>query len=131
MAVDVITIVFRTYLIDQTIDHLASTLKRGGIKDLLLFFPQNKRDDRILDEMFRKQGIPQVADWWTKKKYVILKEGIIKAIQGSLEEGDSDEEVSPHSLVIYGVTGFLTVVPSRSSRRLRRDRKNSRCQKLS
>lgn len=94
VAVDVITIVFRTYLMDQTIDHLASTLKKGGIKDLLVFFPANKREDRILDETFRKQGIPQVADWWTKKKYAILKEGIIKAIQGSLEEGDSDEDVS-------------------------------------
>lgn len=93
VAADVIAIIFRTYLADQSIDHLASALKKSGVKDLLLFFPPNKRQDKVLDEHFRKAGIPQVADWWTKKKFAILKEGIIRAVQGSIE-GDSSAEVS-------------------------------------
>lgn len=97
---DVLSIIFRTYLVDQTIDHLATALKRGGIKDLLLFFPPNKREDKLLDEYFRKREIPQVADWWTKKKYATLKEGIIKAIQGLLEQGDSNAEVGPNPCLI-------------------------------
>jgi hypothetical protein len=98
--VDVLSIIFRTYLVDQTIDHLATALKRGGIKDLLLFFAPNKREDKLLDEYFREHGIPQVADWWTKKKYAILKEGIIKAIQGLLEQGDSNAEVGPNLCLV-------------------------------
>jgi len=93
VAADVIAIVFRTFLAEQSIDHLASTLKKGGIKDLLLFFAPNKRDDKVLDEFLRKQGLVQVADWWTKKKYAILKEEVIRAIKGHLENGDSNPDV--------------------------------------
>jgi len=93
VAADVIAIVFRTYLAEQSIDHLASILKKGGIKDLLSFFPPNKREDKILDEFLRKQGLVQVADWWTKKKYAILKEDVIKAIKEHLENGDSNPDV--------------------------------------
>ena len=98
VAADVIAIVFRTYLAEQSIDHLASTLKKGGIKDLLLFFPPNKQEGKALDEFFRKQGLPQVADWWTKKKYAILKEDVIKAIKEHLENGDSNPDVGRYHL---------------------------------
>ena len=98
VAADVIAIVFRTYLAEQTIDHLASTLKKGGIKDLLLFFPPNKREDKVLDEFLRKQGLVQVADWWTKKKYAILKEEVIKAIREHLQNGDSNPDVGRYHL---------------------------------
>ena len=99
MAADVITIVFRTYIAEHSIDHLAGTLKKAGIKDLLLFFPQNKRQDKVLDEYFRKRGLAQVADWWTKKKYGILKEEVTKAIKEHLEHGDSSEDVRGCSFV--------------------------------
>ena len=99
VAADVIAIIFRTYIAEQSIDHLAGALKKGGIKDLLLFFPQNKREDNVLDEYFRKQGLAQVADWLTKKKYGILKEAITKAIKEHLEHGgpDKDVRVAPSS----------------------------------
>ena len=98
VAADVIAIVFRTYLAEQTIDHLASILKKGGVKDLLLFFPPNKREDKVLDEFLRKQGLVQVADWWTKKKYAILKEEVIKAIREHLQNGDSNPDVGRYHL---------------------------------
>lgn len=101
MAADVIAIIFRTYLAEQSIDHLAGTLKKGGVKDLLLFFPPNKREDKVLDEFFRKQGLIQVADWWTKKMYAILKEEVIKAIKEHLEQGDSNQDVRRCS--IFGI----------------------------
>lgn len=93
VAADVIAIIFRTYIAEQSIDHLAGTLKKGGIKDLLLFFPPNKREDKVLDEFFRKQGLAQVADWWTKKKYAMLKVEVVKAIKEHLEQSDSNSEV--------------------------------------
>lgn len=74
-------------------DHLAGTLKRGGIKDMLAFFPPNKRDDKAFDEHFRKAGLPQVADWWTKKQYAALKEGLMKTLREMLEHGDSHTDV--------------------------------------
>ena len=88
-----ITLIFRAYLSAQSMEHLASTLKRGGIKDLLLFFPENKRDDKTLDEHFRKAGLPQVAEWWTKRQYASLKDGIIKQLQEMLANGDSHADI--------------------------------------
>jgi len=72
---------------------LAGLIKKGGIKDLLLFFPPNKQQDKVLDEFFRKRGLAQVADWWTKKKYALLKEEVIKTIRGNLDNGDSNTEI--------------------------------------
>jgi len=85
--------VFRTFLAEQSFDHLAGTLKKGGIKDLMLFFPPNKQQDRVLDEFFRNQGLAQIADWWTKKKYAILKEDVIKTIREHLDNGESSEDI--------------------------------------
>lgn len=85
--------VFRAYLGIQPMEHLAAALKRGGIKDLVLFFPPNKRDDKALDEHFRKAGLPQIAEWWTKRQYASLKDDIIKQLQGMLEHGDSHADI--------------------------------------
>jgi hypothetical protein len=62
-------------------DHLATTLKRGGIKDLLLFFPPNKRDGKILEDHFKKASLPQVAEWWVKKQSAVVKESIIEYLK--------------------------------------------------
>ncbi|KZT72207.1 eukaryotic translation initiation factor 5C [Daedalea quercina L-15889] len=93
VAVNVVTTIFRAYLAEQSMDHLASALKRGGIKDLLAFFPENKRQDKVLDDHFRKAGLPQVADWWTKRQYASLKDDIIKALQELLEHETSHDEI--------------------------------------
>lgn len=93
VAVSVVTIIFRSYLVDQSMDHLSATLKRGGIKDLLAFFPPNKREGKYLEEHFRKEGLPQVADWWAKKQYAVVKEGIIKDLSEMLEGEDTTEQV--------------------------------------
>jgi len=74
-------------------DHLSATLKRGGVKDLLAFFPPNKRDGKYLEEHFRNEALPQVADWWAKKQYAVVKEGIIKDLSEMLEGEDTTEQV--------------------------------------
>jgi hypothetical protein len=74
-------------------DQLSAALKKGGIKDLLTFFPPNKRETRYLEEHFKSEGLPQVADWWTKKQYAALKETIIKELSEMIEREDSTEQV--------------------------------------
>jgi len=130
VAADIIAIVFRTYIAEQSIDQLAGILKKGGIKDLLLFFPPNKREDKLLDEFFRKQGLAQVADWWTKKKYAMLKEEVIKTIKGHLEHGDSNPDVGKDVLGTDPSLGLTkTFFFLRLCLRFRRSRKNSLCQR--
>lgn len=74
-------------------DHLAATLKKGGIKDLQSFFPANRRSDAILDAHFRGAGLPQVADWWTRKQNALIKEDISKAVKDALEREDQALDV--------------------------------------
>jgi len=93
VAISVVTIIFRSYLVDQSMDHLSATLKRGGIRDLLAFFPPNKREGKYLEEHFRKENLPQIADWWAKKQYAVVKEGIIKDLSEMLEGEDTTEQV--------------------------------------
>jgi len=93
VSVGVITLVFRAYLIDQSMDHLASTLKRGGIKDLLAFFPPNKRDTKALEDHFKKAGLAQIAEWWAKKQYAVVKEGIVKDLRELREHEEPDEQI--------------------------------------
>ncbi|EPT04903.1 hypothetical protein FOMPIDRAFT_1021680 [Fomitopsis schrenkii] len=93
VAVTVVTTIFRAYLMEQSMDHLASALKRGGIKDLVAFFPENKRQDKALEEHFRKAGLPQVAEWWTKRQYASMKEDIIRTLHDELGHGTPHDEI--------------------------------------
>ncbi len=93
MSIDVITLIFRAYLVDQSMDHLSATLKRGGIKDLLVFFPPNKREGRFLEEHFKAAGLNQVAEWYAKKQYAVVKEGIVKDLTELCEREESPEQV--------------------------------------
>jgi hypothetical protein len=74
-------------------DHLSATLKRGGIKDLLAFFPPNKRSTKILEEHFKDAGLPQVAEWWSKKQYAVLKDDLIKELKDFIEHEESADHI--------------------------------------
>lgn len=93
VSINVMTQVFRSYLAELSMDHLSPALKKGGIKDLLAFFPPNKREGKYLEEHFRKEGLPQVAEWWTKKQYAALKASLIKELHEMIERDDSIEQV--------------------------------------
>ncbi|TFK20958.1 basic leucine zipper and W2 domain-containing protein 2 [Coprinopsis marcescibilis] len=91
VAVNAVTIIFRSYLSEQTMDHLSATLKRGGIKDLTAFFPPNKRESKNLEEHFKKEGLPQVAEWWTKKQYAAIRENITRELADLVERGEAPD----------------------------------------
>ncbi|KAH9956934.1 hypothetical protein BC827DRAFT_1229051 [Russula dissimulans] len=93
ISVSVLTTILRAYIAETSMDHLAGTLKKGGIKDLRTFFPPNRRSDATLDSHFRGAGLPQVADWWTRKQNAHVKEAVSKAIKDALEREDEPSDV--------------------------------------
>lgn len=93
VSVSVISLIFRAYLVDQSMDHLSATLKRGGIKDLLAFFPPNKREGKYLEDHFKKEGLSQVAEWWAKKQYAVVKESIVKELSELCEREETPDQV--------------------------------------
>jgi hypothetical protein len=74
-------------------DHLATALRKASVRDLLAFFPPNRRSDKILDEHFRGAGLPQVAEWWTKRQYASMKEGVMNTIREMLSNDDAHSDV--------------------------------------
>jgi hypothetical protein len=98
ISVGVITLIFQAYLTDQSMDHLSGTLKRGGIKDLLAFFPPNKREGKFLEEHFKKEGLAQVAEWWTKKQSAAIKDSLVKELTDLCEREEAPEQASDPSL---------------------------------
>jgi hypothetical protein len=93
LSVNVLTSILRAYIAETSMDYLAGTLKKGGIKDLLAFFPPNRRSDAILDAHFRGAGLPQVADWWTRKQNALIKEDIGKAVKDAFEREGQPSDV--------------------------------------
>lgn len=85
--------IFKAYLSEQSMDHLATALRKGGVRDLLAFFPPNKREDKVLDEHFRQAGLPQVAEWWVKKRAAVARETIIAELKERCERGESPEQL--------------------------------------
>ena len=75
-------------------DYLAGSLKKGGIKDLLAFFPPNKRDRKTLEDHFRKEGLPQISEWYSKKHYGVVKAELVKTLKELCEKEDTPDQVS-------------------------------------
>ena len=98
---NVLTSILRAYIAETSMDHLTSTLKKGGIKDLLTFFPPNRRSDPIIDAHFRGAGLPQVADWWTRKQNALIKEDIGKAVKDAFEREGQPSDVRPFLFLFF------------------------------
>ena len=70
-------------------DHLSSALKRGGVKDLIDFFPPNKRNITNLDAYFKEKGLPVVAEWYARRLFAAVKEVVVNGLRdlSDKEEG--------------------------------------------
>jgi hypothetical protein len=94
------TTLIRAYLTDQSMDQLGAALKRGGVKDLLVFLPPNRRDPHLLEEHFKKAGLPQVAEWFMKKQYAAIKDGVVKLVKElCADEDKTTDDVGGRVLV--------------------------------
>ncbi|KAF8532541.1 hypothetical protein JB92DRAFT_599623 [Gautieria morchelliformis] len=93
VSLSIVTVIFRTYLLDQSMEHLASTLKKGGIKDLLAFFPPQKQDAKALEAHFKAEGLSPIADWFTKKQFAVIKEGLVNGLKQRCEQEDSVADI--------------------------------------
>lgn len=74
-------------------DHLSGLLKKGGIKDILLFFPASKRTPNDLYTHFRAAGLPAVADWYAKKQNSVLKTELVASLKEMCENEEPTESI--------------------------------------
>ncbi|QRV93838.1 hypothetical protein RhiJN_21856 [Ceratobasidium sp. AG-Ba] len=74
-------------------DHLSGLLKKGGIKDIMLFFPPNKRTANDLYTHFRGANLAQVADWYAKKQSSALKTELLAQLKEMCESEETPEAI--------------------------------------
>ncbi|CAE6478015.1 unnamed protein product [Rhizoctonia solani] len=92
-ALNVVTSIFRVILAEQSMEHLSGLLKKGGIKDLLLFFPPSKRTADDLLTHFKNANLPQVAEWYTKKQSSALKTQLVAQLKEMCENEEPPESI--------------------------------------
>ncbi len=92
-ALNLATSVFRTMLAEQNIESFAANLKRGNIRDLLLFFPPTKRDSKHLEAHFKAADLPQIVDWYLKRQNAIVKDAVTKHLKEMVSEEEDAEAV--------------------------------------
>jgi len=74
-------------------EHLSASLKRGGVKDLIDFFPPNKRSIANLDAYFREKGLPVVAEWYARKLFAAVKEVVVNGLRDLSEKEEGVDAV--------------------------------------
>jgi len=90
-ALNLATSVFRTMLAEQNIESFATNLKKGNIRDLLLFFPPTKRDSKHLEAHFKAADLPQIVDWYLKRQNAIVKDAVTKHLKEMVSEEEDAE----------------------------------------
>lgn len=100
VALHFIDICFRAFLAEQNVDALGSALRKGGVKEPLLFFPLTRRSQPgLVGSHFRTAGLPQVADYFQKRAVKETRDHAlnrIKTMRGATvdeKEVASDEDL--------------------------------------
>ncbi|WFD36416.1 hypothetical protein MCUN1_003295 [Malassezia cuniculi] len=128
-ALGFVTIVFRTYLADQTIEQLGSALRKGGVRDWLAFFPQTKRSQPdIIVRYFKSEevNLPQVADYYMRRQTKELRDMTVNelaelvAAEGTpvsemsalLERRNKELQLAPEDFITVAWDGIIRGIDS-------------------
>ncbi|ORY25642.1 hypothetical protein BCR39DRAFT_543514 [Naematelia encephala] len=84
---------FKTYLSKQNVEHLGSTLRRSGLRDLLLVFPIQTRDRAHLEEYFKKEGLQPIIDWYAKLASLEAREQTINEVGRLINDEETNEQI--------------------------------------
>lgn len=93
VALGFLTVFFRQYLAKQSIEQLGSVVRRSGLKDIASVIPLQTRNRQYLEEHFKKEGLPQINDWYAKLALGEVKEQTIANIAQLINDEESNESV--------------------------------------
>lgn len=93
VALNFLTDFIKIYLSKQSMDSLASTIRRSGLKDILGVFPQPVRDSKHLEAHFKKENLPGINEWYGKVMLSEIKEETIGSIHRMISEEETNENV--------------------------------------
>jgi hypothetical protein len=91
-AVSFLTLFCKTYIASESVEHLCSSLRKGGVTDLEGFFPPSKQNATELSAHFKAQGLEGVVAFYLKQKSGQAKEDTLARLKEFVaEEADYDE----------------------------------------
>ena len=82
-------------------DNLSGNLRKGGVKDLMQFLPANKRDQKVLEDHLKKNGLPQVAEWFMKRQNAAAKDSVVKTLKELLEDDHERSNDEVRMILVY------------------------------
>ncbi|ORY42133.1 hypothetical protein BCR35DRAFT_311290 [Leucosporidium creatinivorum] len=91
-AVTFLTTFCKTYIASESVEHLCSSLRKGGVTDLEGYFPPSKQNATELSAHFKSAGLEGVVAFYLKQKSGQAKEDTLARLKEFVaEEADYDE----------------------------------------
>jgi hypothetical protein len=94
VSLNFLTAFAKTYLSKQNMDHLGLTFRRSGLKDIALTVPHQTRSRKQVEDHFKAEGLPQVAEWYTKMAMNESKEDLVQNIVRMINDEEPVDQVS-------------------------------------
>lgn len=88
-----LTTFFKSYLLTESLDHLATSLRKGGLTDLEAFFPPPRNTPTELAAHFKSIGLAGVVEFYTKQKSGQAKEDMAFRLKEFMADDADMEEV--------------------------------------
>lgn len=100
-ALNFLTRFLKAYLQTESIDHLSSSLRKGGVADLMQFFPPARQSMAELSAHFKAEGLQNVLDFYTKQKSGQAKEETLFKLKEMVVDETDNDEVCPPCLGLH------------------------------
>jgi hypothetical protein len=92
----------RTYITQETPDHLASSLRRAGLSELLDFFPSGQKHNATeLANHFNAAGLSSVVDFYNRQRSGQLKEETLAHLKELVSGDDGEGGASNEEIIEY------------------------------
>jgi hypothetical protein len=89
-----LTTFLKSYLATESVEHLSSSLRKGGVTDLEAYFPPARQTAAELTAHFKANGLAGVVEFYTKQKSGKAKEELVAVLSALVADDADEEEVS-------------------------------------
>ncbi|KAI5480165.1 hypothetical protein MNV49_001491 [Pseudohyphozyma bogoriensis] len=105
----------KAYLQSESVEHLSSSLRKGGVIDLELFLPVNKQSPTELSAQLKAAGLNGVVEFYSKQKTGQAKEDLVSRLKELVHEEADHEDIesyleTQHKRGILPDTEFIAIV---------------------
>ncbi|KAK4057203.1 hypothetical protein OIO90_001698 [Microbotryomycetes sp. JL221] len=91
----------KAYLQVESVEHLSTTLRRGGVTDLEAFFPSSKQNANELSAHFKGAGLAPVVDVYLKQKTAQAKEDLSARLKEFVADEADFDEIASYLKIVY------------------------------